>query len=876
MQPTKTFLASVFILLLPSLGQGVTLAPLNPGMELTCQFVNNSGYPDNQVYIAVIARDAANTVCYLNAAGAMIPVAGGQNVSMYSMTLNTFSGLQFPSVMTSGRLWISYGAPMNMPTFAGGGIAQPNLGNPGDPNVNTVFDWMEFNVGGGRIFCNTTQVDMFGIPYTMELYDDAGLNSIRGIPYCYSDVVSRYQAFMNSIPGAGIFNSLVGSRRIVAPGHGSFAAGQPNGSYFDAYIASIWSGPFRPAGVSQPTTQDVFGASGPLATQAQVDASMNRHVQDQPGNVNNPAAYYQSGPANYYGAFWHTVNLAGKAYGFPYDDANDQSSLQVSDHPRALVINLSGCVPTPTCTVTPSRTFTPTSTYSVTVSRTSTPTSTVTPSATATCTRTSTATLSVTVTRTSTSTVTPTRTSTATGSATPSNTHTPSVTPSATASSTLTVTATDTASVTGTVTPSTTLTATPTSSGTPDASATCTLTATASASVTLTATQTRTASATTTASPSATPSSSQTVTRSETALLTVTATRTVTATVTPSSVGTDTRTLTPTQSATPTTTLSATGSSTSTVGPSATATPLPMLYLLILGVYNSAGERVNALYEGPATVGPGTLKLDRDSLALGGPDLQIQVPGLLPGGVNTLPWDGRSDAGQTVSTGVYYIKMQTIDPFGTTSAVILPLSVVDARPQQSLDVFNSAGERVRSLILPPAVGTNGFDLGSDTLLVGQSDLPGLKIDVRLGQGQVLDRLWDGKNEAGEWVAGGVYSVMLISRQGSEVTRVMTKSVQVLRAPEVDAAAEAHPLENPLPPTQGALRITYGYRAGLRASAELFNLAGERVAQGDDEAQGGLVRLDVQRLSPGVYLVRLQVSEGGRISGRRTLKVAILR
>src|SRR5689334_12234562 len=95
------------------------LAPLSGGMELTCQFVNNSGVPDNQVYVAVIARDASNQVCYLNASGALVPVAGGQNVSMYSMTLNTFTALQFPPVMTSGRLWISYNAPMNMATFAG-------------------------------------------------------------------------------------------------------------------------------------------------------------------------------------------------------------------------------------------------------------------------------------------------------------------------------------------------------------------------------------------------------------------------------------------------------------------------------------------------------------------------------------------------------------------------------------------------------------------------------------------------------------------------------------------------------------------------------------------------------------------------------------
>jgi hypothetical protein len=275
------------VLLLTALSAAVclraaALAPLGGGMELTCQFINNSGVPDNQVYVAVIARDASNTVCYLNAAGALVPVAGGQNVSMYSMTLSSFSSLQFPPIMTSARLWLSYYAPMNMATFAGGGIAQPNLGNPGDPNSSTVFDWMEFNVGGGQIYCNTTQVDLFGIPYTMELYDDGPvLNSRRGIEACYEDVKSQYLAYMATTPGASAFASLVGSVRIVAPMHGSFGPGQPNGNYFDAYIASVWAGPYRPAGVAQPSTQDVFGATGPLATQAAVNGALNRHVADR-------------------------------------------------------------------------------------------------------------------------------------------------------------------------------------------------------------------------------------------------------------------------------------------------------------------------------------------------------------------------------------------------------------------------------------------------------------------------------------------------------------------------------------------------------------------------------------------------------------------
>lgn len=301
-----------------------------------------------------------------------------------------------------------------------------------------------------------------------------------------------------------------------------------------------------------------------------------------------------------------------------------------------------------------------------------------------------------------------------------------------------------------------------------------------------------------------------------------------------------------------------------------------MLFELSLGIYNSAGEVVRVLYQGAACVSPGALSLDQGTLALGQGEVHISIPGTLADGSSALPWDGSNANGQSVNGGIYSVKMETIDPFGKVTATILAISVIDTRPQQALEVFNAAGERVRSIALPAQVGMSGFDLGADTLLVGDGAGSGLKIDLRTGQGSVFASQWDGKNDAGAWVTSGIYSIALVSRQGSEGVRVMIKSVQVLRAPEEDVAAEAHPWQNPVPVGQGQIAIVYPSQPGLHAQFQLFNLSGEKVTVSDDDGGSGFVSAPEAGLSAGVYLAVLQVRSGGELVGKKTLKLAIVR
>ena len=42
-----------------------------------------------------------------------------------------------------------------------------------------------------------------------------------------------------------------------------------------------------------------------------------------------PASYYTVSPKNDYAAFFHSISLNKRSYAFPYDDVNDQSSVQI-------------------------------------------------------------------------------------------------------------------------------------------------------------------------------------------------------------------------------------------------------------------------------------------------------------------------------------------------------------------------------------------------------------------------------------------------------------------------------------------------------------------------------------------------------------------
>ena len=314
-------------------------APTGSGV-MTFRVMNGTGgvYPDSQIYWGILGQNPANNAwSYLDINGNIQPISAALNDAAghlvkngvnYANIYSTISQKQWVSIpkLNSGRMFIGAGTPCYIKTFDNG-FAGPDINNPNDPNRNIYFDFIEFTIDAGGYHGNTTRVDQFGFPLEHRLANKAG-NYDRTVGEfeweTRSGIFTKYQ---NEVTNE--FKSLATLQapfRIVAPMKGTFAAGQPNANYF--------------AGYTSISTQDILlGVGG--AADPNVCAAINRHVFTQPQSTWNIVAdYYLAAPANFYAAFWHRHCLSALAYGFPYDDVNQQAAyLEIGD-PKGLIIRV--------------------------------------------------------------------------------------------------------------------------------------------------------------------------------------------------------------------------------------------------------------------------------------------------------------------------------------------------------------------------------------------------------------------------------------------------------------------------------------------------------------------------------------------------------
>ncbi|MBV8553899.1 MAG: hypothetical protein JOY54_21595 [Acidobacteriaceae bacterium] len=364
-------------------------------------------WADGQIYVTVIGIDpATGHFGYLNYNGTIVDFTlndaaasnhltkNGQNYGNYSFTLAQSKLLKIPTLI-SARAYISLGQPLYVQVNGDGngnvtGYAGPNPQNPTDPNVNTNYDWYEFNNNNG-IYINTTQVDQFGLPLLLDVWGAGGtFHKEVGISESIAQIDSE---FASQVP-VQFQPATMSNLRIFSPAKLSMAAGAAYGNYFDNQIASAWASyattpltvtfngrtftgtssgktltftEVNPASanagevfvVTQPSTQDILGCAGAMATgvagntpqlqdengvqlqlENQICSAANRGVLLNPANWANAAAYYQNAPANFYAAFWHAHSVGGLAYGFSYDDNNNQSTTVTTPQPEHMAFGI--------------------------------------------------------------------------------------------------------------------------------------------------------------------------------------------------------------------------------------------------------------------------------------------------------------------------------------------------------------------------------------------------------------------------------------------------------------------------------------------------------------------------------------------------------
>ena len=365
----------------PQLKKNVPLRDDRIAIELNNK--TNGKYSDSEIYWCILGNNANNQLCYMDKDGNMIPASESLNTvevngTKYANIYHTLaeSDHVYAPTIRSGRMYLSYGKPVYVKFNGSTGYAGPDLNNPGDVNANTLFEFAEFTIEGKHYWGNTTRVDYFCFPMVTRLI---GGSLYGGYDNVVGDVGTRdeiFTAFKNEVPNE--YKSLVRDDRIIAPCKSTFNVGKINGNYFDNYINEFWnkyanedlrfsseSGRFvgRVVGnqmrftregdstvyyVDKPNTQEVLEGKGAFdrgngvekAIEAQLCAAFNRGVATEPDKWYTPSQYYKNSVANFYAGFFHEHSVLGKAYGFCYDDVNDQSTLLQYDKADALVIDL--------------------------------------------------------------------------------------------------------------------------------------------------------------------------------------------------------------------------------------------------------------------------------------------------------------------------------------------------------------------------------------------------------------------------------------------------------------------------------------------------------------------------------------------------------
>jgi hypothetical protein len=273
---------------------------------------------------------------------------GRLNYNFVNKTNGKWSDDQCFWSLDGGTSWHSFAKEPTVPCPDGGGRVYFHMGDePKNFDDRAAYwDFIEWNYkAGGNWSGNTTQVDAFCLPLTIEMGSKkVGINEPR---------TKLFEAFLKECPEP--FRDCVkGDFWILSPARAGFRKGDKHGDYFDKYVDEIWdmyatkkaipSGKFTGEVVgtaltftpvdggkpivceSKPSTQDILLGEGVLGKNAAFCGAFNRHVAADPADWRDVSKFYQADPCNWYAKFLHEHTIDHKCYGFCYDDASEQAA----------------------------------------------------------------------------------------------------------------------------------------------------------------------------------------------------------------------------------------------------------------------------------------------------------------------------------------------------------------------------------------------------------------------------------------------------------------------------------------------------------------------------------------------------------------------
>ncbi|HEY3560109.1 MAG TPA: glycoside hydrolase family 64 protein [Kribbella sp.] len=278
----------------------------------------------------------------------------------------------------SGRVYFSYGQKLVF-KLTTGGLVQPAVQNPSDPNRNILFNWSEYTLNNDGLWINSTQVDMFSAPYAVSV-NSSTTGHLKSGGY---DAV--YNGLRSANWGGLIQTAPDGSTlRALSPLYGVETGALP-ASAMDDYINRVWSKyssdtltvtPFgdqpntkyfgkvsggvmnftNSAGAvvtsfQKPDSASVFGCfklldapndqvRGPISRT--LCAGYNRSTLLTNPNQPDPndAGFYADAVTNQYSKIIHSQMADGRAYGFAFDDVGNHEALVHDGNPQQAALIL--------------------------------------------------------------------------------------------------------------------------------------------------------------------------------------------------------------------------------------------------------------------------------------------------------------------------------------------------------------------------------------------------------------------------------------------------------------------------------------------------------------------------------------------------------
>ncbi|MFE0516157.1 glycoside hydrolase family 64 protein [Streptomyces sp. NPDC058964] len=285
----------------------------------------------------------------------------------------------------SGRIYFSYGRKLDF-RLTTGGLVQPAVQNPSDPNRDILFNWSEYTLNDSGLWLNSTQVDMFSAPYAVGVQRSDGsvsstghlksggyggfFNALRGQPGGWADLIQTrsdgtvlralsplYGVETGALP-ANVMDDYVNrvwqkyatTALTVTP-----FAGEPNTRYYGRVSGNVMNFTNASGAVvtsfQKPDADSVFGCHkrldapndavrGPISRT--LCAGFNRSTllvnPNQPDT--SPANFYQDTVTNQYARKVHAQMADGRAYAFAFDDVGNQESLVHDGAPQQAYLTL--------------------------------------------------------------------------------------------------------------------------------------------------------------------------------------------------------------------------------------------------------------------------------------------------------------------------------------------------------------------------------------------------------------------------------------------------------------------------------------------------------------------------------------------------------